>query len=151
MMNARGGLKKDCSGSKSVSFDSNVAIREFPMILGDNPAVSSGGPPIQLDWEPQNESTKNMDLYEYLKADRRRKRPYLTSNERQKIVQNAGYTKEEINDAIVGVLQIRKLRTESMEETGGWDRFKKIFAKQLHGTFKSLIGSKPKSSSARTA
>ena len=34
-----------------VSFQ-NVHLREYGMVLGDNPAVSHGAP-VQLDWEPQ--------------------------------------------------------------------------------------------------
>ena len=32
----------------------NVYLREYGMVLGDNPAVSHGAP-VQLDWEPQEE------------------------------------------------------------------------------------------------
>ena len=121
------------------------------MILGDNPACSSGGPPVCIDWEPQGEVIKNLEMFEYLRNEVRRKRPYLNAEARKKLVKAAGYSKDEINASILSVMQIRKLREESMED-GAWDRFKNIFAKQLLGGMKNMVlTGKPKSSMARTA
>jgi hypothetical protein len=42
----------------------NVHLREYGMVLGDNPAVSHGAP-VQLDWEPQEEHDPvHIDNYE---------------------------------------------------------------------------------------
>jgi hypothetical protein len=60
--------KNDLDQSKkSVSFAPKLRIREFPIILGDNPSATVG-PPICIDWEPQGESTANLDVYEYLRG-----------------------------------------------------------------------------------
>ena len=45
---------------KSVSFG-EVEIREYKVILGDNPALTSGGPPVQLDWTPLSSCTLSVD------------------------------------------------------------------------------------------
>lgn len=45
---------------KSVSFR-NVEIREYKVILGDNPAVRSGGPPVQIDWTPLSSCTLSVE------------------------------------------------------------------------------------------
>ena len=146
-MSIAGGLKKgNGDGKKSVDFHHSVRVIEFPMILGDNPSCSSSGPPVCIDWEPQSERTFNFDLYEHLRCDRRRKRPYLKSDQRMKLVLAAGHSKGEINASILAVVLAQKLRAESLEDTG-WDRFKKLFSKQIQ----KVANTKPKSSSARTA
>lgn len=147
-MSIVGGLKKgNGNGKKSVDFHHSLRIIEFPMILGDNPSCLSSGPSVCMGWEPQSERTFNFDLYEHLRCDRRRKRPYLLKpDQRMKLVLAAGHSKDEINDSILAVTLAQKLRTESLEDTG-WDRFKKLFSKQIQ----KVANSKPKSSSARTA
>jgi hypothetical protein len=146
-MSIAGGLKKgNGDGKKSVDFDGSVRVIEFAMILGDNPSCSSG-PPVCIDWEPQNERTINLNLFEHLRYDERRKRPYLKSDQRMKLVLAAGHSKEEISASILEVLLAQKLRTESIKDKS-WDKFKRfLFSKQSQ----KYGDSKPKSSSARTA
>jgi len=50
------------SGNLSVSF-ADVEVRSYPIILGDNPAVSAG-PPITIDWYPSHLAACSVDDYE---------------------------------------------------------------------------------------
>lgn len=47
------------NNKKSVRF-SSVTIREYPMILGDHPDVTSG-PPIAIDWYHEQEQVVSID------------------------------------------------------------------------------------------
>ena len=49
------------SQKKSVRF-SDITVREYPMILGDNPAVSCG-PPVTIDWQYSSEECLSIDEY----------------------------------------------------------------------------------------
>jgi hypothetical protein len=67
---------RSCSSGKSdviknkpltVTF-TDVEIRSHPIILGDNPAVSSG-PPLTIDWDPSAVSVCAIDDYEKERQD----------------------------------------------------------------------------------
>lgn len=67
--------EKDINSSSSeqdtiVQF-SRVMIREYPIIPGDNPAVS-GGPPLMLDWTATKQISLTMDRFEYFRRGKRR-------------------------------------------------------------------------------
>lgn len=49
---------------------SKITIREYPPIVGDNPA-SHKGPPLSIDWEHQSEITVTVDHYEQHRPERR--------------------------------------------------------------------------------
>ena len=53
---------------KAVSF-SDVEIREYKVILGDNPANSTGGPPVQIDWTPLSSCTLSVDDHQASRDD----------------------------------------------------------------------------------
>ena len=55
----------------------DLTILEFPNILGDNPGVSEGVP-LSIGWKPTSESCVDVDLYEFMRQNRpRRKRKEL--------------------------------------------------------------------------
>jgi hypothetical protein len=56
----------------SVSFGL-LHVHEFPVVLGDNPAVQFGGPPIRLDYArgPEDCTVLDVDEYEQQRGDRR--------------------------------------------------------------------------------
>jgi hypothetical protein len=56
----------------SVSF-STVEIREYPIILGENPSVPKG-PPLTIDWQHFDEDSFELEEYESSRPDRRRYR-----------------------------------------------------------------------------
>lgn len=50
---------------------SNVEIRYYPMIIGDNPSVSDGCP-VTIDWEPIGISLASLDEFENVRRNTRR-------------------------------------------------------------------------------
>lgn len=71
--------------NKSVKFD-QVFIHEFPIIMGDNPAVSRGAP-LTIDWKPMTHDVLDIDIYEYLREPERRhrKRMIVSASKRAKM------------------------------------------------------------------
>mmetsp|Transcript_19775 Transcript_19775/g.24939 ORF Transcript_19775/g.24939 Transcript_19775/m.24939 type:complete len:145 (+) Transcript_19775:193-627(+) len=57
------------SRSPKVAF-SYVEVRSFPIILGDNPACSGSGPPLEIDWNPVGSRKVQIDEYEHEKRTR---------------------------------------------------------------------------------
>jgi hypothetical protein len=81
--------------SREVSFHS-ISIRHYPMILGDNPAVSIGSP-VQLDWDYHGEEKHDLDIYEVERRPRRKLRHLVLSYYRRKdILLQAGYDENEM-------------------------------------------------------
>ena len=117
-------LSEATDGSKPssvVRFDS-LDIIEFPMELGDNPAVSCGAP-VCLGNKVQ--SRQRVDLYQYeaWKGTRRhRDELWMTVPKRAGILLRAGYTINEIADSVEETLAIRKNREESYKNQK-WDNF----------------------------
>eukprot|EP00539_Tryblionella_compressa_P019872 CAMPEP_0178857760 /NCGR_PEP_ID=MMETSP0747-20121128/304_1 /TAXON_ID=913974 /ORGANISM="Nitzschia punctata, Strain CCMP561" /LENGTH=815 /DNA_ID=CAMNT_0020524013 /DNA_START=244 /DNA_END=2691 /DNA_ORIENTATION=+ len=99
---------------KTVRFG-RLVITEFPVILGDNPAVTSGAP-VTIDWVPQGEKSYSVNAYEQCKPARRRRRKLLISvSSRAILLLAAGYTIDEIADASINAQQIKFSRQESMQ------------------------------------
>ena len=69
--------RKTSRGELSVSF-SDVEVRSHEMILGDNPAVTSGAP-VTIDWIPQGEASYKISVYEreVIRVTRRKRRKLL--------------------------------------------------------------------------
>lgn len=97
---------------KKVFFD-EIMIKEYPTVLGNNPAVyvailtqisvtatendliahavalsihlySSCGAPVQLGWKPINESVHDLDFYEYCRESERRPRKKMILSVRRR-------------------------------------------------------------------
>ncbi|KAL3916448.1 MAG: hypothetical protein SGILL_005173 [Bacillariaceae sp.] len=98
---------------KSVRFG-RIVITEFPVILGDNPAVTSGAP-VTIDWKPQGERNYSIHAYERCRPIRRRRRRLLISvSNRAILLLAAGYSIDDIADASINAQQIKFSRQESM-------------------------------------
>ena len=69
---------------RSVRFD-QIEIIELPIILGDNPSSSTGGPPMTVDWEALRRTEFGLDFYEKF-------RPQRKANRRKLIISSAGRT-----------------------------------------------------------
>lgn len=57
------------NGSNFALAYNSVTVREYPMVPGDNPAVSRGVP-LSIDWEHQWEGSFLLDTYEAQKVPR---------------------------------------------------------------------------------
>jgi len=82
----------------SVAF-SDMEVRSYPLILGDNPSVSYG-PPVCLDWKHESVENVSIDFYEENRG-RRRKMSEMNLNyyARMDLLKESGYTEEEIKNA----------------------------------------------------
>lgn len=125
------GCLKNCSPTRSakpkaklgkqVRFG-HLTITEFPIILGDNPAVTSGAP-ITIDWAPQGEYGFSINAYEQCKPKRRRRRKLLISvSNRAILLLAAGYSIDDIADASINAQQIKFGRQETLRQNPQWDR-----------------------------
>ncbi|CAB9496602.1 expressed unknown protein [Seminavis robusta] len=98
-----------------------VHLREYGMVLGENPAVSHGAP-VQLDWDTQEEHDPvPIDNYEKARSLWRAKdrRGFLmNAHKRVKILFAAGYTIDEIAKATMEMKELRQLRAESLKTQG---------------------------------
>lgn len=104
--------------SRVVRFDS-VVVREYEIILGDNPSVSDGAP-ISLGWNYTSMEPIELDDYEimqiYSKASRPSRCFMMPSSQRTSLLRNAGFTEKEIVDAAMEVKRIRKRRRAPMKK-----------------------------------
>jgi hypothetical protein len=96
-----------------------LTIIEFPVELGDNPAVSSGAP-IRLGSQALSTTTRNLDLYEYIRKDTRRHRTRLQMSVplRAELLFAAGYTMDQIMHATLAADEIRSSRKASVKIQG---------------------------------
>ena len=116
------------STTKQVSF-SDITIREHGMELGDHPSCSQGAP-VQLSWECQDVSTRDIEFYEYMKESEGRGRRHgrkqllIPVRDRAMILLRAGYTIDEIGDAACEVDKIKKQRSETLKQSPRFDGFR---------------------------
>jgi hypothetical protein len=104
--------------SKSVSFG-DVQVREFPMILGDNPACSSGAP-VSIDWDHVDEFTLTVNDAKSARSGRSKKTISVTK--RAQMLMGSGYSIEDIAEAVLLIEEIKMNRFESSNSTNLGDR-----------------------------
>jgi hypothetical protein len=109
-----------------VTFD-KVFVYEFPVTLGDNPAVREGCP-IALDNKCIQKTVIDVESFEKAQWKRRgkakRKRVkdlYMPVQVRAALLLSRGFTLEEIVKAVLEVERIKKSRHESMK-LNGWQK-----------------------------
>lgn len=102
--------KRSLSESPSeVRFDT-VTIREYPVEIGDNPAVSRGAP-LTMDWEPTNQFEYDMEAYEEHRTPRRTKGELgMHFLLREKLLIENGFTSKQVMKAVVDVNNARAKR-----------------------------------------
>jgi hypothetical protein len=111
--------------SSQVSFG-DVEIREYPYVLGDNPACSSGAP-LTIGWKPQEAYTLDVEVYDYTrKCERKKKAPKVSVQKRAQILLSSGYSLEQIGAAVMLVDEIKKMRADSLKSTDLGDRTKML-------------------------
>jgi hypothetical protein len=104
---------------KEVSFAS-VQVREYPMILGDNPSCTSG-PPVTLDWTYDAKASMSctVDEWESGRDSTRRMKSVIRvpSSVRTEWVLDAGFTPTEVHEAIRDVQNYQRRRRSSIEKS----------------------------------
>jgi len=90
---------------------SSVKIREYDMILGDNPS-SQCGPPVTIDWDYNEISSLSLDQYEDNRVPRRTYRQmFINGRYRAHILSySAGHTEDEILKSENDCKKIQKQR-----------------------------------------
>jgi hypothetical protein len=136
---------------RSVSFG-KLHVREFPVVLGDNPSVQFGGPPIRLDYDnieqdddAEGESEYNytvldLDDYERDRGDRRCQAELRVPA----IVRRQWVGRDRAVERQVYVAQCQRRRTANAKTE--WDDFYFAFERVQRGAVKKLgLQSRPSS------
>jgi hypothetical protein len=104
-----------CSGTKKVHFH-QVIIREYPVIIGDNPSVN-GGIPLTIDWKFISEIPVDFESYEETReregGRRTMEKMVLTPFHREIILKRLGFSKTDRNKAAKEATIIRNRRRAS--------------------------------------
>mmetsp|Transcript_60228 Transcript_60228/g.178471 ORF Transcript_60228/g.178471 Transcript_60228/m.178471 type:complete len:314 (-) Transcript_60228:120-1061(-) len=104
----------ETSKVKGVTFGT-VEVREYPRVLGCNPAVTSG-PPLTVGWEYclPPVAVVGVDTYEFNKPPRREKCQMLVPRYvREEWLMKAGYSRGVINEVIQEVEVIKESRRKN--------------------------------------
>jgi hypothetical protein len=99
---------------RNVSFK-QLVIKEFDLTLGNHPNASSG-PPVMMDWDNKvQERVIDIDQYENSRVPRRNRKDLKMSYEDRVhlLFQLRGFSLEEVRDAWLEALMIRKQRHET--------------------------------------
>ena len=108
-------LSESGKSSLSVSFH-NVRIREYPMTIGDNPAVSSGVA-VTMDWDPleQGSQVVEVDEYEDSRPERRAMgQMRIPPHERREILRRSGHSMKEMQRGLKASNIAKRQRTKTL-------------------------------------
>lgn len=120
---------------RKVSF-SDVHMRRYPVILGDNPSCELG-PPVTVGWDYETMPAMNILDFERLRNHQRRsniKHLILSYNQRVELMGRIGVTDEERRKVEKEVGKIRRQRTV----TGVWSELAGPFEKVADSTSKRV-------------
>lgn len=123
-------VEKPKSTKPRVKF-TNIEIRKYNRILGDNPACLSG-PPLQLDWTYGNDTDdivrKTIDDYESDRLPRRTRRQLVmtTITRRNMMVYHFGCSHHDVDEATRGIKKIRKQRQKTKSLTPAEEKRQEI-------------------------
>lgn len=104
-----------------VSF-STLTIREYPIIVGDNPS-SFKGAPLTIGWNFQSETTQSVDDFETNRAPRRyRLDLVLSASDRDHLLKEAGYARNELIALTrpVNISRNQRKQTNAMQHFDSW-------------------------------
>ena len=108
---AAGGKKR----ISSVSF-STIEIRNYERVLGDNPSCSHG-PAVSIGWQYEPDPiTVQLDEYEYYRTEDRLDGTalVLSRSEREEILEERGYSRSAIADAVRTNVKIKNNRRQTV-------------------------------------
>lgn len=122
---------------KRVCFD-QIYVREYPVILGDNPSVTAGVP-VTIDWNFQKEVEIELDYFEIYRTERKHKNQLrMLPNTRVELAITGGCTLPEIGQTALAIAKIQKHRIQSVKKTN-WEILKEAAERKLHSTKRNLI------------
>lgn len=120
-------------GNHKVKF-SEVTVRKYPLILGDNPGGAGDGPPVTIDWIHFDEQSFNsVEEFEEIRDFRHGVRGHglellMTAEEKVGILQRAGTTREEMEAQMRRSLLARNQRIYTMySQASVFDEVEEIY------------------------
>jgi len=102
---------------RAVSF-STATLHSHQIVLGDNPAVTSG-PPLALGWKAFESATVDLDEYEALKpssSTRKKNEMLVPRSVREDMLKFAGFSRGEMNEVSQQMAKIRQQRADSSQD-----------------------------------
>ena len=125
------------NGSNFALAYNSVTVREYPMVPGDNPAVSRGVP-LSIDWEHQWEGSFLLDTYEAQKVPRSQLEMRVPAEVRSQLLCQNGHSWKDIQACIKIANITRRQRMKTIERLPSEKIDKNIerLAKGLKNMFK---------------
>jgi len=118
------------SRSSKVKF-TNIEMRYYPIILGDNPGGFLGGPPLSMSFEYSHRVVMAIEQYESKrKSERKFGNQLLTTPLFRKnlLIREAGYSEATINEAEKEIEKIKKKRKSTIRRLTVLEKFGKMFS-----------------------
>lgn len=116
----RKGLCKKKGGQNCKTEFAFLEVREYPMILGDNPSCVDG-PPVTLDWahDPHTMFVLDVNTFERMRGERRPMSQMVISRTvREKTLLRVGYSKKEMVNVVRQVRKDKHSRMVSSQQVG---------------------------------
>ena len=111
--------KNSCNTVPALRFAPYAEVREYPIILGDNPSVANG-PALTMDWDVISEQLVHINHQpggQERILQRENKPRKRSRRERATILQNVGYSSKEIQDGVRIVRRAHRQRLVTSYET----------------------------------
>ena len=132
------------NGSTFALAYNSVTVREYPMVPGDNPAVTRGVP-LSIDWEHQWEESFLLDTYEAQKTPRSQLEMRVPAEVRSQLLRQNGHSWKDIQACIKIANITRRQRMKTIERLPSEkideniERFAKGFKNMFKGKKKDKI------------
>jgi hypothetical protein len=117
-------VPKKVSKGKKVGF-SVLQMREYPILIGDNPAVSRGVP-LTIDWAHDGEVTASIDEYEYSRGTPRSMLELrLPPSMRTEMMKRLGFSAKElmVGTKAANIVRFQRRRTIETLQTAAMEEF----------------------------
>ena len=129
----------------------SIIIRDYDMILGDNPSCESGIP-LAIGWDYTEYQPLDVDKYELCRSPRRNMANMQVSVfQRVRLITDAGFTKEDINNTLKLINRTKRNRTLTMFVATTYPLMEDVEAvmESAQRKFKRLIKKKTRTRHAR--
>jgi len=97
-----------------------LEVREYPMVLGDNPSCCEG-PPVTLDWahDPKTMFILDVDTFEKLRGERRpTSQMILSRSVRERSLLKIGFSKKDMVEVVRQIRKDKHSRMVSSQQMG---------------------------------